>query len=85
MTDPEDPGAGTAAPLELQCPKCGLPMEGGFLSFDYGHTRWVRTRAEHFWQADASEHLGPRQVGVVYASAGRCRACRVVSFGYPAE
>ena len=60
-------------------------MESGFLYYHLNHVSWTRTRPEHVWQVDASDRLGPRSAGMIYAEGTRCRRCRVVVFEYPAE
>lgn len=68
------------------CPKCGGPMETGFLYFDYHRTSWLRERPQHFWQGDFSDHLGPStSAGLIDCPGARCRECHLVLFEYPPE
>jgi hypothetical protein len=75
-----------SVPLESSCPKCGQPMEAGFVYYNRQLFSWMATRPEHWWKVDVSDHLAPRSVHVMlYAAAARCRACRIVTFEYSPE
>jgi len=83
MPKPEESSAENSTPLQSQCPKCGNPMEAGFLRYDRSRTSWQQTRPEHWWQEKPGDHLGPRSLEVtVYAPASRCNECRIVTFEY---
>jgi hypothetical protein len=72
-----------SAPLPTSCPRCGKPMEVGFLYLDHHRTSWLRERPEHVWQGDFSDHLGPKTTaGLVNYPGFRCRDCQVILFVY---
>jgi len=83
MAEPEGFVPTDSGPLQSQCPKCGGPMEAGFLFYDYHRVSWMHSRPAHFWQVDGSDHLGPKSShGMLYAAGTRCRACGIVTFQY---
>ena len=67
----------------LDCPKCGRPMENGYLATS-GRIYW-RTWRNQSWVLFGSEALpgtGPGVVGINRIGGFRCEYCELVVFGY---
>ena len=67
---------------EDRCPRCGGPVDDGFLAWCGYPLRWRNDARRWGFQVAGEPLLRPRGLGAPREPARRCRECRLVWFHY---
>ncbi|MFH0815375.1 MAG: PF20097 family protein [Methanobacteriota archaeon] len=68
--------------MDVKCPKCGQPMEAGYLGTEslVGGAKWYLKKT--VLALDGEKLKEPDMSGMVYIDSLRCKECRVILARY---